>query len=145
MDLTLPAGNTTLNIRVAVLVRTKNGIVLEKNKIGYYFLVGGRIKVNESSEEAAKREVMEEIGIDIKEMRLKAIVENFFTQESHENHPVQEICFVYSTAEIFELDLSSEFIEVKPSEIDSFDLRPKMMKEIIESEGDEIVHLICKV
>lgn len=144
MDLTLSVGDTTLNIRVAVLVRTKNGIILEKNKLGYYFLVGGRIKVNESSEQAVRREVMEEIGIDIREMRLKAVIENFFNQESHGNRPVHEICFIYSIDEIPELNLGADFLEVKPSDIDSLDLRPKIMKEVIESVNDEVLHIVYK-
>ena len=60
MDLTLPIEDKILNIRVAVILKTKIGYVLEKSKNGYFFVLGGRIKINESSEQAARREVFEE-------------------------------------------------------------------------------------
>ena len=54
-DLSLNVDDFYLNIRVAIIARTKNGFILEKKKTSeYYFLIGGRMKINESSLEAAK-------------------------------------------------------------------------------------------
>lgn len=44
MDLTLHAGAFTLNIRVAVILRIKDKIILEKSTEGYYFWLADVLK-----------------------------------------------------------------------------------------------------
>jgi 8-oxo-dGTP pyrophosphatase MutT (NUDIX family) len=141
MDLTLPIGDVVLNIRVALIVKTKKGFIFERHKTGYYFLVGGRVKAGESSEQAVRREAMEEIGIPIKNLKMKAIIENFYI--SHEKQ-VHELCFVYQTEEIVEKEFGKEFFIYNKAEIDKIDLQPKIMGEVIVSENKEILHLISK-
>ena len=67
MDLTIPFENTILNIRVAIILQTSNGYVLGRgeNK-NYYHFVGRRVKLGENSLQAAKREILEEAGVEIK-------------------------------------------------------------------------------
>lgn len=139
MDLTIPIGDTVLNIRVALIIKTNEGIIFEKNKSGYYFLVGGRIKAGESSEVALKREVFEELGIVINNFTLKSMIENFFVLN---NKTIHEICFVYQTEEIIEKDFGPEFYTFNKPDIDSIDLKPEIMKKVIAHEGKEILHLI---
>ena len=141
MDLTLLAGDTTLNIRVAVLVRTKRGIIVENHASGYSFLLGGRVQVNETSEDAARREVFEEIGVEVKNLRMKAVVENFFKQGSRHIH---EICLVYSADEIPEVALGEKFAELNPIEVEQSDLKPKIMKRIVEHGEGGILHAVQK-
>jgi 8-oxo-dGTP pyrophosphatase MutT (NUDIX family) len=67
-----------LNIRSAVIIETENGYISDQDRLdGFYYAVGGRIKINETSEEAAKREIYEEIEIMVKDIKLKAIMESF--------------------------------------------------------------------
>lgn len=141
MDLTIPLEKVTLNIRVAVLVKKEGSFVLEKSKGGYYFLIGGRVKAGETSEEAAKREAFEEIGLSVEGLKLKGIVELFFGPEDRR---VQEICFVYSTAPVDELKLTEEFGVYTPSQIESLDFRPQVIKEVIKSEDENVLHLTMK-
>jgi 8-oxo-dGTP pyrophosphatase MutT (NUDIX family) len=61
------------------------------NKI-FYIPVGGGIEFGEHSSEAAKREVMEEIGEEIINLRLMNIMENIFTYNGINEH---EIVFIY--------------------------------------------------
>ena len=61
------------------------------NKI-FYIPVGGGIEFGEHSGDAAKREVMEEIGQEIKNLRLLDIMENIFTYNRINEH---EIVFIY--------------------------------------------------
>jgi 8-oxo-dGTP pyrophosphatase MutT (NUDIX family) len=90
-DLTIFVNDIKLNIRVAVIIETDEGYIFEKDpKWYYYFIVGGRIKTNETSVEAAKREIYEELGIELENFTIKAIVENFFEEN---NIKYQEICF----------------------------------------------------
>ncbi len=141
MDLTLTVGNTILNIRVAVIIKTSKGYILEKHKDGYYFLLGGRIKAGESSEDGAKREVLEEIGVAPEGLKLKAIIENFFDTPEQKIH---EICFVYTANDVNVLQLEEGLGEYPLSEIEHLDLRPNVTKEIITSTTDGILHFILQ-
>lgn len=139
MDLTIPVGNVTLNIRVAVLIKTNKGYILEKNKKGYHFVIGGRLKANETSKEAAKREVYEEIGVEIENLQLKAVLELFFKRDDSQ---IQEICFVYVAKIVIPLKLADNFGEYTFSEMQELDLRPVVIKEIIDSQNEEVIHLV---
>ena len=141
MDLTIKIKNTILNIRVAVLIKGTKGYLFEKSKNGYIFCVGGRIKVNESSLDAAKREVEEELSFKVDKLTLKGIVENFYKNTEGNVH---EMCFVYEAEEVFSDIVQTEFVEVSVSDIDNFDVRPKVMAEFIEDEGGDFKHVIAK-
>ena len=140
MDLTIQVENTKLNIRVAVLAETKNGFIFEKRDVvDYYFLLGGRVKINEDSLETAKREVLEEIGYEIKDMELVSVVENFYDESAG---PVHEICFFYRSSEILDFALPEGFIELDLTQIDSLDVRPKIIKEIVKQPKGIVSHHI---
>lgn len=139
MDLTIPLEKITLNIRVAILIKKEGGFVLEESKGGYYFPVGGRVKAGETSEEAVRREVLEELGVSVEGLRLAGIVELFFGSE---NNRVQEICFVYSVSDVNDLKLTEEFGVYTLEQIESIDFRPQVIKEIMKSNSDNILHLM---
>lgn len=141
MDLTIQLDNTKFNVRVAVLAKTRKGYVFEKSKDGYSFVIGGRIKIDESSFEAAQREIFEEIGFNIKNAELIAIVENFFNTPDTK---VQEICFIYNYKEILEINLPSNFIEIVKEDLANHDIRPEIIKTIIAEQSDGISHYIIK-
>lgn len=141
MDLTVQVQDSILNIRVAVLIKTSKGYILEKHKQGYLFFVGGRVQINESSEDAAKREILEEIGVEVKNIKLSSIIENFFkTQEGQ----VHEICFVYTAEEINDLQLTGDLGEYGLEELLENDVRPAIMKDLLKSKREGISHLVCR-
>lgn len=139
MDLTLPIGNITLNIRVAVVIKTEKGFILEKSNGGYFFVVGGRVKVNETSLDAAKREMFEELGLEVLSLKFKATIELFF---GYKEEQVQEICFVYESQEINGLVLGEEFGFYTMSQIYEMDVRPSVIKQVLESNNDTVMHII---
>ncbi len=141
MDLTIQLEGIKLNIRVAILIKTAKGYLFEKGNNGYLFTLGGRVKIGETSFDAAKREVFEEIAYDIKDIKLTAIVENFFGPVDAK---VQEICFVYSHEGTVDIKLPAEFVELKASELADQDIRPEVMKKIIHESKDGINHYIIK-
>jgi len=64
---------TEIRSRVNVLVRNNNKFVLifrHKNNEDYYAIPGGGIEVGETPEVAAKREVDEELGLQLKNTKL---------------------------------------------------------------------------
>jgi 8-oxo-dGTP pyrophosphatase MutT (NUDIX family) len=58
----------------------------------FYIPVGGGVHVGEYSDEAARREVLEEIGQEIENIHLLEVTENIFTYNGIDEH---EIVFIY--------------------------------------------------
>ena len=139
MDISIPIDNTLLNIRVALILKTEKGIILEKSNLGYSFLIGGRIKINETGEEAIKREVFEELGFTLKSVNLKAVIENFYKQKEKQVH---ELCFVFTTEEICDVKIPENFCEYSMEEIKEIEIKPAPMKKIIESKTTEVIHIV---
>ena len=94
-DISVKIENKKFNFRVA-LVPYKDGKILVQNSVkdGYLSLVGGRVKLNETTIEAVKRETEEELGfeLDASKLSLIKVCENFFTYNDKDFH---EILFVY--------------------------------------------------
>ena len=66
MDLSLKLQEYKLNIRTAGIIIHNDQILVHKNiNEDYCCLPGGRIKLGESSKEALKREIKEELGKEV--------------------------------------------------------------------------------
>ncbi|GHU77605.1 hypothetical protein FACS189461_5890 [Spirochaetia bacterium] len=140
MDISVFLNDTKLNLRSAVIIKTEKGYIFEKDPLDdFYFVVGGRIKINETSEEAAKREIYEELGLTIENIKLKAIVESFFVMDNKKCH---EICFYYIYGINEEINLSEKYSIFNIDEIKIKNIQPKIIYDIIKSKGNEIMHLI---
>ena len=146
MDLTIKLEDATLNIRVAILLKSKNGYIFEKHKHGYLFTIGGRVKLNESFMEAVERELKEEMLIsdenfDIK-LKPRAIIENFFeiknNEIENEYERVHEICFVYEAEDVYDGPLREEFfIDVPIEDFAKHDIRPTAMVDLINDKSGD--------
>ena len=107
-----------------------------------FLLPGGRVCFMESSRDAIKREMKEELGID-SSYKLVCVNENFIKSRN-----IQSIEFIYHTIvddidKIKSLeDKNQEFIVVNISDIDNYNLKPDTLKDIIKNRSDNI---ICKV
>lgn len=144
MDLTIQLDGSVLNIRVAVIMETQKGFLLEKNKKGFYFFAGGRVKIGESSLQSAKREIFEETGLDISEFDFVSTIENFFDdRDGSKKELVHEICFVYKTNKVDNVDPKYGLYEFSKEEIVNMDIRPEKIKELIlNEETNKITHHI---
>ena len=142
MDLSISVGDTTLYIRVAVIIKTKSGeYIFEKREDLYLFTVGGKIKINESSVDAAQREMEEELGIKINRLNPRAVIENFYT---HNSEKVHEICFVYESIDTYDDVLPSEFVSVADDALDNYDIRPKAIVDILKDKTQGFRHIFIK-
>lgn len=130
MDLTIPVENYILNIRVLVLIKSGDNYIFEKHNQGYYFGVGGRVKIGERSDVATIREVEEELGVTVIDLKYKTVIENFYDN-------VHEICFVYTCENIYDLEIDTNLFKIlNINEINSEDIRPEILKKIV-LEGEE--------
>jgi 8-oxo-dGTP pyrophosphatase MutT (NUDIX family) len=139
VDISIFVNNIKLNLISAVIIETKNGYIFEQDKHGFYYIIGGRIKINETSGDAAKREIYEEIGIKIKDIKLKAIVESFFEYDNRKYH---EICFYYEHKTNRKITLAKNYFVFNKEEIKTRDIQPKIIYNIIDSKSKGILHFV---
>lgn len=92
------------NYRVAGVAIHNGHILLDRNsRNSYWVLPGGHPEMMEPMTEALRREMYEEIGVDVKIIRLLWIIENFF----HRNRDIHEISFYF----LMELDSNSPLLQ----------------------------------
>ena len=97
-DITVRVDESVVNLRVGAIIIKDNKVLMVKNqRDDYYYSVGGRIKIGETSEKAIIREVYEELGVKLPIDRLGFISENYFYGDMGDNigREIYEICFYY--------------------------------------------------
>ena len=106
-NITFVNENHRFNLRVAILIEYKDMVLLE-NSGNFWNMIGGRVHFGESTLEAAKRELKEELGISISNMILINVSENFFSWMGYDQ---QEMLFIYKAKidESFECVKQEEF------------------------------------
>ncbi|MFR9294885.1 MAG: NUDIX hydrolase, partial [Turicibacter sanguinis] len=82
MDVTFQTDVGRFNYRVAgVLIHENRLLVMTDERSPYYYLPGGRVSMNEESTMAIKREIKEELDVEVEATQLLWIVENFFVEQ----------------------------------------------------------------
>ena len=82
MDVTFQTDVGRFNYRVAgVLIHENRLLVMTDERSPYYYLPGGRESMNEESTMAIKREIKEELDVEVEATQLLWIVENFFVEQ----------------------------------------------------------------
>ncbi len=105
-DISIKTDYGRFNYRVGAIIINDGKLLMVKNSAEpYYYSVGGRVKMSEFSNDAVKREVFEEIQINMEIEKLVYIHENFFIWEVA-NEPFHEITFFYLMKPILHDDLS---------------------------------------
>jgi len=95
MDISFKTLEGRFNYRVAgLIVRDNKLLIMQDQGQPYYYVPGGRIKMNEKSEDAVKREIREELGIEVNVNRMLWVNENFFEVETLQER-FHEVCFFY--------------------------------------------------
>jgi 8-oxo-dGTP pyrophosphatase MutT (NUDIX family) len=86
-------GNNCFNLRTSCVLLHSGKVLLQYDDTGAtYVLPGGRPELHEDSSVTLKREMIEELGIDVKIERLLYVAENFFVDSDINCH---EISFIY--------------------------------------------------
>ena len=93
-DLTFRNDGGDFSLRVRAIILDGGRLLMVRQPLGYYYPVGGRVHLGESSVDALLREVLEETGVAMEIDRLGFLHENFFFDEKRgANH--HEIALYY--------------------------------------------------
>lgn len=95
MDISFKTDKGRFNYRVAGIIIYNNKLLIMKDEHSpYYYIPGGRVAMNELSEDAIVREIREELNVEVKVNRMLWVNESFFHEE-YFNENFHEICFYY--------------------------------------------------
>jgi len=135
--------NTKFDVRACGILRHNNKVLVSYESDGSVTLNGGAVSIGESTEQAVVREFFEETNLYVQVDSLVAVIENFFTLNSHS---YQQIVFVYdlSLIDSKEQELKcKEKLSVRWEKIESINnLKPVILNKVIKSKNKEIQHYI---
>ena len=149
-DLSVMIDNVKFNYRAGLLIEKGNKVLVECNPaIDFVTLPGGRVQTLESSMDALKREIKEEMNIELDSERIKmrALIENFFEMDEKKYH---ELYFLYklkvtSKDTEFKKDMknidskASYYKWVKKEDLEKENLLPVVLRDLVVRNGFETV------
>lgn len=150
-DVSMHIGNTKFNFRVACIVEYDGKILLHKRDTDdFWNLVGGRVKCNEDTLSALKREMEEELNINITDAKLVNVSENFFYYDNQNYH---EMLFIYyhktNDAKLIQkqdfLSLDNEHMTYhwfSKEEIKNIVCKPQIIYSVINQDVNTLTHNI---
>lgn len=103
-DITYKTDEGHFYFRAVALILSGDKLLIARDEHAeYFYLPGGKVRLNESTQDAIKRELSEELNIQAEIGRLVWVTENFFLEDvSQERY--HEIAFYY-LADISKTDL----------------------------------------
>jgi ADP-ribose pyrophosphatase YjhB (NUDIX family) len=151
MDLSMMIEDVKFNYRSGLLIQKGDSILVECNPdIDFVTIPGGRVKTLESSLDALKRELKEEMHVDIldTEVKMKALVENFFEMNNKKYH---EMYILYKTTvdefdtrfhdDMINFDSAASYYKwVKISDLEKENLLPVVLRTL--SNDDKFQNII---
>lgn len=156
MDITFDKNDKTVfNYRVCGVISDNKRLLLHRMKDDdFWTLVGGRVQILESSEDAIKREIIEELGENIEINRLLWIVENFFKFKNKHYHEILTIYSVSLQKESCLINKRSRFNGLEGErliykwfdfdELNNLNIKPSFLKEKLTCFPDSSNHIINK-
>ena len=101
-DIVFKTNQSCFIYRAAAIIIKDNRLLMAKHEdYPCYYTVGGKVRINETSEEAVLREAYEETGIEFEIDRLSFIQERFFEIAGEHHH---EIVFYFLMKENTNID-----------------------------------------
>lgn len=148
-DITFLYKDAGFNFRVAAFVKCGDYMLLQKSEgADFWNLVGGRVKLGESTEEAIERELLEELGIE-SDKELIWIAENFFMWQGHHAHEMLYIFKVELDESCFDkfenfkvIDSQDEYTKwVHKDDVNNYVCKPNLLYEIW-NKSDRFNHTV---
>lgn len=139
--------------RTGAILINNNKMLFVKCDIGnYYYMIGGGVRLGETSKDCIEREVLEETGITAKADRLTVVCENFFKGKGGaidglDCHGI-EFYYLMDIEDMSSLgkatDCGEKLVWLSVDEIKKSFIKPEFIKERIEEmiHSKEIIHII---
>ncbi len=153
MDISYPIDQTRFNYRVGgIIIKDNQLLVITNEEADYFYTIGGRVKINETSLDAIKREVFEETSLKLEPIKLLYFHENFFS-ESITNEKFHEIALYFLMSDDFERSeiKNASFTEretkesiqwVSLDDLAAINLKPAFLKTQLLNLDKALLHLI---
>ncbi|HEM5928064.1 TPA: NUDIX hydrolase [Streptococcus suis] len=148
MDFRTRIDNQIFGVRATALIIKDGKIFLTKDSKGRYYTIGGAIAVNETAQDAAVREVKEELGVDSRVNQLAFVVENQFTHEGIDFHNIEFHFIVEPIGEMPKemiednLKQACEWIDV--DNLVNLDVVPVFLAEELPNWSGQVRHIMKK-
>ncbi|WP_063562608.1 MULTISPECIES: NUDIX hydrolase [Clostridium] len=151
-DIVFKTNQSCFVYRVAAIIIKDNRLLMAKHEdYPCYYTVGGKVRINETSEEAVIRESYEETGIEFEIDRLSFIQERFFQIAGKHHH---EIVFFYLMKYIDGINIldatytdqgEKEILQWIPiDELEHINIVPNFLKTNLTKINENIIHIISK-
>ncbi|MGH4139159.1 NUDIX hydrolase [Clostridium sp.] len=155
MDCGFENGNGWFRYRAAAIIIEDGHVLFAKNEVDpYYYSIGGGVHLGEKAEDAVKREVFEETGIEYEVDRLAFIHENFFegsgTLDGMKCHEIS-FYFLMKSRGTKELDSNSysqgvrEYMHWLPiDKLKDYVAYPSFFADKLINLRDSVEHIVSK-
>lgn len=139
--------------RAGAVVVHNDKLLFVQSSIGdYLYIVGGGVRLGETSISCVEREIFEEIGIKVNPKRLSVVCENFFKGKGGvidrlDCHTIE----FYYLIEVDDISLIKEktdngenLVWIDLKDLKKNNIKPKFIKERIDEilNSDKIIHII---
>lgn len=142
MDITYKRENYQFILRTSVVIFNKDMskiLLFQLNDKNFYMLIGGKINELETSIEAVKREIKEEINLNINNIEFVCLSEEFVNAKGFNNHQINVIYKgIYNDEIKYEKFIGLEgdwchYEWIDIDNIDNYDIYPRIVKEIAKN------------
>lgn len=142
------------NYRSVGVILHENQVLIHKSpKDDFWALPGGRVEFQEPANETIKREMQEELGIDVCVERLLWVVESFFEHNSKSYHELgfyflistTSDATIYSQTQAFDgiekdNDLIFKWHEIE--DLENIEIHPKFLQSALKSLPEAIEYVV---
>ena len=137
----------------AIIVENDCALFVGNERDDYFYSVGGGVHMNETAEDAVKREVLEETGVAYEVDHLAVIHENFFVGNSGlAGYDCHEVAFYYlmkprGTQELNSNSMTQDGLKeemhwIPLADLDKHKAYPTFLKEVLPRLDNGIIHIV---
>lgn len=149
-------GNNRFNYRVVGVAVHENAVLLHQAEGDpFWTFPGGRAELGESAEQTLRREMKEELDVEVEIVRLLWFVENFFTYEDKHYHEIALYFLMQfpSTSKYLvqsepfqgqekEVKLTFQWFPLEPEVLSSLPLLPSFLQTALQKLPESVQHVV---